>query len=182
MVPRTIISREKSRMPEGRLEMSLLPTKVRRKPRKIERVPRVTMRVGRPKPAMKRPLKAPRSAPIAMATRKAAGQGSPGAQLTSIRVVVYMAKAATAVKLTSIPPETSTSIAPTAKMPRTIPPRTRSVRVGMERKPGSTIAATAQKATMTAATSVSLRARSSLMRRACARGRPRWSPGRGGRR
>ena len=79
-------------------------------------------------------------------------------------------------KLTSMPPETSTSMAPTAKMPSTMPPRSRSVSVGIDRKPGSTTAATAQKARITPATSVSLRARSSLMRRACARGRPRSSP------
>ena len=157
MVPRTIISREKSRIPGGRFEISLLPTKVSRKPRKIESVPRVTISVGSPKPAMKSPLKAPSAAPIAMAIRKAAGQGRPGAQVTSMSVVVYIAKAATAVKLTSMPPETSTSIAPTAKMPSTMPPRRRSVSVGIERKPGSTTAATAQKARITTATSVSLR-------------------------
>ena len=181
-MPRTIISREKSRMPGGRFEISLQPTKVSRKPRKIDSVPSVTISVGSPKPAMKRPLNAPSAAPIAMAIRKAAGQGSAGAQLTRRSVVVYMAKAATAVKLTSMPPETSTSIAPTAKMPSTMPPRRRSVSVGIDRKPGSTIAATAQKARITPATSVSLRVRSSLMTRACARGRPRWWRGRRGRR
>ena len=83
---------------------------------------------------------------------------------TSISVVEYMAKAAIAVKLTSMPPETSTSRTPMAKMPSTIELRSRSNRVGRETKEESTAVVSAQKATTTRKTSVSLRVQSILMR------------------
>ncbi len=57
-----------------------------------------------------------------------------------------------------MPPDTSTTIAPTAKMPSTMPLRIRSVSVGIDRKFGSDAAASAQKPTMTPRTRTSFRA------------------------
>ena len=127
---------------------------------------------------MKMPLIAPRSAPIPMEIRKISGHGISGQTASVNTVVMYMADTAMAVKLTSIPPETRTSIAATARMPSTMEARRRSLSVVTERKFGSEIVATTQKATMTSATSVSFRVKKSLerkpvMMRACGPVRPR---------
>ena len=73
------MSREKSRIPEGRFEICTVPTKVSRKPRKIDSVPSVTISVGRPNTATKRPLNAPSAAPMDAAMQNASGQGRSGA-------------------------------------------------------------------------------------------------------
>jgi hypothetical protein len=70
-------------------------------------------------------------------------------------VVEYIANTAIAVKLTSIPPEISTIIAATAKIPITTEARKRSVNVVTDKKSGSEKVAKRQNATITTATNVS---------------------------
>ena len=153
--------RENSRMSGGTLEMSWLPTKVSRKPRNAESVPSVTISVGRRKPAMNTALMRPSPVPISTDSANTAYHGTSMPYFTSVSVVVYMANAAIAVKLTSMPPEISTISTPMAKMPMTIELRSRSNSVGSDRKLRSASAATTQNATTTRKTRVSLRVRSS---------------------
>src|SRR6185312_3184826 len=147
-------------MPGGTLEMSWLPTKVSRKPRTTDKVPSVTISVGNRKPAMKMALTRPRPVPIRIDSAKAPYQGTSMPRFFRASVVEYMAKAAIAVKLTSMPPETSTTSTPMAKMPVTMELRSRSKSVGSEKNAGSTTVVRMQNATTTKNTRVSLRVQS----------------------